>query len=75
MSNRSNLDILRFALTEAVRDDIASQVYDFSLALELGVSTQTGQSLVEFCLSRIVAYPDEQQTPADSGKQNGWKRT
>ena len=30
-------------------------VYDFSLALELGVSTTTGRSLVEFGLSRITA--------------------
>lgn len=35
LSNRSYVDILRFALTEAVRDEIVSQVYDFSLALEL----------------------------------------
>lgn len=52
---KAYVDLLRFALTEAGRDDLVSQVYDFSLALELGVSTATGRSLVEFGLSRITA--------------------
>jgi hypothetical protein len=52
---KAYVDLLRFALAEAGRDDLVSQVYDFSLALELGVSTTTGRSLVEFGLSRITA--------------------
>lgn len=52
---KAYVDLLRFVLTEAGRDDLLSQVYDFSLALELGVSTTTGRSLVEFGLSRITA--------------------
>lgn len=52
---KAYVDLLRFALVEAGRDDLVSQVYDFSLALELGVSTTTGRSLVEFGLSRITA--------------------
>lgn len=52
---KAYVDLLHFALTEARRDDLSSQVYDFSLALELGVSTATGRSLVEFGLSRITA--------------------
>lgn len=52
---KAYVDMLRFVLVEAGHVDMASQVYDFSLALELGVSTQTGRSLVEFGLSRITA--------------------
>lgn len=52
---KAYVDLLRFALNEAGRNDLSSQVYDFSLALELGVSTTTGRSLVEFGLSRISA--------------------
>lgn len=52
---KAYVDLLRFALTEAGRDDLQGQVYDFSLALELGVSTTTGRSLIEFGLSRISA--------------------
>lgn len=52
---KAYVDLLRFALNEAGRDDLVGQVYDFSLALELGVSTTTGRSLVEFGLSRITA--------------------
>lgn len=53
--SKAYVDLLRHALTEAKREDLISQVYDFSLALELGVSTMTGRSLVEFGLSRISA--------------------
>lgn len=52
---KAYVDLLRFALIEAGRDDLISQVYDFSLALELGISTETGRSLVELGLSRITA--------------------
>lgn len=52
---KAYVDLLRHALVEANRADLVGQVYDFSLALELGVSTTTGRSLVEFGLSRISA--------------------
>jgi len=52
---KAYVDLLRFALAEADRMDLVPQVYDFSLALELGVSTTTGRSLVEFGLSRITS--------------------
>lgn len=52
---KAYVDLVKFALTEAGRTDLVDQVYDFSLALELGVSTGTGRSLVEFGLSRISA--------------------
>jgi len=52
---KAYVDLLRFALADAERQELVPQVYDFSLALELGVSTATGRSLVEFGLSRITA--------------------
>jgi len=52
---KAYVDLLCFALVDADRADLVPQVYDFSLALELGVSTTTGRSLVEFGLSRITA--------------------
>lgn len=52
---KAYVDLLRFVLVEAGRSDLIDQVYDFSLALELGISTETGRSLVELGLSRITA--------------------
>jgi uncharacterized protein (DUF1778 family) len=52
---KAYVDLLRFVLAEAGRSDLIGQVYDFSLALELGISTETGRSLVELGLSRITA--------------------
>ena len=52
---KAYVDLLRFALADEGQADMVPLVYDFSLALELGVSTTTGRSLVEFGLSRITA--------------------
>lgn len=52
---KAYVDLLRFALADANRQELIPHIYDFSLALELGVSTITGRSLVEFGLSRITA--------------------
>ncbi len=52
---KAYVDLLKFALEVEGRPEMVAQVYDFSLALELGVSTKTGRSLVEFGLSRITA--------------------
>ncbi|WP_431103080.1 DEAD/DEAH box helicase [Roseateles noduli] len=52
---KAYVDLTKFALMEAGHAELVPQVYDFSLALELGVSTNTGRSLVEFGLSRISA--------------------
>jgi hypothetical protein len=53
--SKAYVDLLRFALSEAGQAELVQQVYDFSLALELGVSSRTGRSLVELGLSRISA--------------------
>ena len=52
---KAYVDLLKFALETEGYPEMITQVYDFSLALELGVSTKTGRSLVEFGLSRITA--------------------
>jgi hypothetical protein len=52
---KAYVDLLKFVLVEEGHPDRVTQVYDFSLALELGVSTTTGRSLIEFGLSRIAA--------------------
>lgn len=52
---KAYVDLLKFALVAEGYPEKVSLVYDFSLALELGVSTTTGRSLVEFGLSRITA--------------------
>lgn len=52
---RAYVDLLRAALVEAGKETQAAEVYDFSLALELGVSSATGRSLIELGLSRITA--------------------
>ncbi|XHR30868.1 MAG: DEAD/DEAH box helicase [Chthoniobacteraceae bacterium] len=52
---RAYVDLLRVALREANLEQQARAVYDFSLALELGVSSVAGQAFVELGLSRITA--------------------
>lgn len=52
---KAYVDLLKFALESEGRPEMVRQVYDFSLSLELGVSTKTGRSLVELGLSRITA--------------------
>lgn len=52
---KAYVDLLKFVLVEKGYPERVAEVYDFSLALELGVSTTTGRSLVEFGLSRITA--------------------
>lgn len=52
---KAYVDLLKFAFIEAGYEEHAKAVYDFSLALELGVSNTTGRSLVELGVSRISA--------------------
>ncbi len=47
-------------------DERIAEVYDFALALELGVSTDTGTSFVELGLSRIAASALENLFPRSS---------
>lgn len=52
---RCYVDLLRFALHEAGEEELAKSIYDFPLALELGVSSIAGQAFIELGLSRITS--------------------
>lgn len=60
---RAYIDLLRFALNEAGKDNKARGIYDFPLALELGVSSVAGQAFIELGLSRISASALEALIP------------
>lgn len=65
-------DLLVLALQEHGLEARIPEVYDFALALELGVSTETGTAFVELGLSRIAAlaleglFPSSTMTAADA---------
>jgi hypothetical protein len=60
---RCYVDLLRFALREAGEDELAKSIYDFPLALELGVSSIAGQAFIELGLSRITSAALEGTIP------------
>lgn len=61
-------DILVLALQTCGLDDRIPEIFDFALALELGISTRSGWSFMELGLSRIAAtalephFPDSDMT-------------
>ncbi|HDS1298842.1 MULTISPECIES: DEAD/DEAH box helicase [Stenotrophomonas maltophilia group] len=59
-------DLLVLALQEKGLQNRVPGVYDFALALELGVSTDTGTAFVELGLSRIAASALEDLFPSSS---------
>lgn len=59
-------DLLVLALQEKGLQNRVPIVYDFALALELGVSTETGTAFVELGLSRIAASALEDLFPSSS---------
>lgn len=59
-------DLLVLALQEKGLQKHIPEVYDFALALELGVSTETGTAFVELGLSRIAASALENLFPSSS---------
>ncbi|WP_277050119.1 helicase-related protein [Caballeronia mineralivorans] len=67
---KAYIDLLRFALLEDNLEQEANSIFDFPLALELGVCSAAGQSFVELGLSRVTAsllqdlLPDSNATPA-----------
>jgi hypothetical protein len=56
-------DILVLALQQCGMDQRIPEIFDFALALELGVSTRSGWSFMELGLSRIAATALEHQFP------------
>jgi hypothetical protein len=67
---KAYIDVLDMILEETGNHDRRSSVYDFALALELGVSSPSGRAFVELGASRIAAVvlerliPDSDLTPA-----------
>ncbi len=58
-------DLLLQALRQTGNADLVPKVFDFALALELGISSKTGTAYVELGLSRIAASALERLSPAD----------
>lgn len=58
-------DLLLHALRQTKNGDLVPKVFDFALALELGISSKTGTAYVELGLSRIAASALERLSPAD----------
>jgi hypothetical protein len=71
---KAYVDILGIVLRETGQEDLIGDVYDFPLALELGISTKSGWSFMELGLSRIAAaalqpeFPDSNLTPEAARK-------
>jgi len=57
-------DLLILALRETGHSDRVPDIFDFALALELGISSEVGTAYVELGLSRIAAAALEQLTPS-----------
>jgi hypothetical protein len=58
-------EVLLQALRKTGNADLVPKVFDFALALELGISSKTGTAYVELGLSRIAASALERLLPAD----------
>lgn len=58
-------DLLLHALRQTNNSELVPTVFDFALALELGISSETGTAYVELGLSRIAASALERLSPTD----------
>ncbi|TAY34691.1 hypothetical protein ELH93_19620 [Rhizobium leguminosarum] len=58
---KAYVDVLKFALTENNMARLSAGIFDFPVALELGVATRTGWSFMKLGLSRISASALEPQ--------------
>jgi len=63
---RAYIDLLRHALERTGHSDSIVAIYDFPMALELGVSSIAGQAFIEVGLSRIAAAELEKLIPDSS---------
>ena len=60
---KAYIDLLKYALEEAGEHEAAKSIYNFPLALELGVCSVAGQAFIELGLSRITAAVLENLIP------------
>lgn len=58
-------DLLLHALRQTNNSELVPKVFDFALALELGISSKAGTAYVELGLSRIAASALERLSPTD----------
>lgn len=71
---KAYIDVLALALRHCGREARVKEIFDFPLALELGVSTRSGWSFMELGLSRIAAsalathFPNSELTVQDARK-------
>ncbi|WP_350446516.1 DEAD/DEAH box helicase [Pseudomonas solani] len=72
---KAYIDLLRYAFHKAGRPEKTLQIFDFSMALELGISSVTGQALLELGLSRIAAAEVQKVLVEDPGDINELKKT
>lgn len=72
---KAYVDVLRDVLIESGLGDRCSEIFDYSLALELGVSSTSGRAFIELGTSRITAlalealFPDSELTPTQARRQ------
>ncbi len=60
---KAYVDILRFALSESKMVSLSERIFEFPVALELGIATRSGWSFMELGLSRISAAALQAQFP------------
>jgi hypothetical protein len=57
------IDLLSLALRNEGYESLVPTIFDFSLALELGIGTETGKSYIELGISRITAAELQKRFP------------
>ena len=57
------IDLLSLALKSEGYDSLVPSIFDFSLALELGIGTESGKSYIELGISRITAAELQRRFP------------
>lgn len=67
---KAYVDVLKFALLENNMARLAAKIFDFPVALELGVATRSGWSFMELGLSRISASALEPHFRKDDRNMN-----
>jgi hypothetical protein len=57
------IDLLSLALKSEGYESLVPSIFDFSLALELGIGTESGKSYIELGISRITAAELQRRFP------------
>lgn len=71
---KAYIDVLHHVLTDTGLEARRGEIFDYALALELGISSTSGRAFVELGTSRIAAvalealFPDSELTPGEARK-------